>query len=623
MCGIIGFVTFKGGNIESEIEWVIRGKQTMNHRGPDSSAIWVSNNNKVCFGHLRLAILDLSNGGNQPMIDNTRGLSIIFNGEIYNYKELKELLIKKGYSFISQSDTEVLLSAYKEWGVECLQYLNGMFAFAIYDSQKDIIFLARDRAGEKPLFYSVDEKNLQFASELKGLFANKSLSRKINDIAFDSYLSEGYVPGNLSIIDNVFKLQAGNYLICNIETKEIQVKKYWSLPEIDINNPFSKNELVEKLENLLEDSVKKQSVADVSVGILLSGGVDSSLVTAMASRVNSTVNTFTVKFPGYGKFDESSHARLVASYFGTKHTELVAEASSVELLPLLAKQFDEPIIDSSMIPTYLVCKLIKQHCTVVLGGDGADELFGGYSHYDKLLKLQSNVAKFPLWMRSLFVNGIYGLFPTGYKGKNWLKAVDSDFDKDVPLIATYFDRSERLKMLNGSTDFIGSADQLRRESVYPSRDLLQRATRFDFNRYLAEDILVKVDRSSMLNSLEVRAPFLDYRIIDFAFSQVPSSFKASKENKKIILKELTKKVLPPEFDRVRKQGFSIPISSWLETKEWNSFFKEVLFDNDQRVFNHKFISGLFEGQKRGRSNGERLFGLVMFELWRKEYNINL
>ena len=342
----------------------------------------------------------------------------------------------------------------------------------------------------------------------------------------------------------------------------------------------------------------------------------------MALRATSKVKTFTVGFPGHGALDERQHARLIAEYFGTEHVELEAPTVSADILTKLARQFDEPIVDSSMIPTYLVSQLVRQHCTVALGGDGGDELFGGYGHYNRLLWMQQRLGKIPLKLRKLLALGAETLLPVGFKGRNWLQGLGVDLDRGVPLIASYFDRSARRQLLPkinfGSTtnpDSFESNDAL-------SLDLLQRATRNDFQNYLAEDILVKVDRASMLNSLEIRAPFLDVSLIEFAYGKVPSRLKATALDKKILLKRLTAKVLPPQFDQQRKQGFSIPLASWLKQGEFRDLFHSVLLD-DRCVFDRKAVGQLLKGQDQGRNNSERLFALVLFELWRTQYQISL
>ena len=621
MCGIVGIGSCRDQIDRSRLQ---RGIDKIKHRGPDGEGVWWSNDGRLGLGHRRLAIIDLSIGANQPMLNSSGKFVIIFNGEIYNYLELKAELLSQGAVFNSKSDTEVVLEAYRIWGYACLSKLNGMFAFAIFDLQKETLFLARDRAGEKPLFYSLQNGEFRFASEIKALIASTPDDYKINPLALDCFLNEGYVPGEYSILQGINKLPPANALIFELNSGKLKRWSYWELPDLCENSEtkFDEEQLLEDLETLLQDAVSKQLVADVSVGVLLSGGVDSSLITAMAVKAKSNVSTFTIRFPGFGKHDETEHARLIARFFGTKHIELESEQSNISLLPKLAAQFDEPIIDSSMIPTYLVSKLIRTHCTVALGGDGGDELFGGYSHYDKLLMLQRKARPFPFWMRKAISKSVLELLPIGYKGRSWIQAFGVDFKGDLPLIANYFNLTDRKELLGNDFHAFGMAEKIRNERITRGSDLLQLATRTDFKNYMAEDILVKVDRASMLNSLEIRAPYLDYRVIEFAFGKVPSSLKATSNNKKILLKKLATKILPPEFDKQRKQGFSIPLSSWLQKSEWINFFSEVLYDRDQVLFNHKMIQKLMEGQKKGYNSGEQLFGLVMFELWRKTYNIS-
>jgi len=355
---------------------------------------------------------------------------------------------------------------------------------------------------------------------------------------------------------------------------------------------------------------------------LLSGGVDSSLITAMAVRASSQVQTFTIGFPGHGKLDETEHARLIASHFGTHHTELMAEDVTADLLRRLARQFDEPIVDSSMIPTFLVSQLVRQHCTVALGGDGGDELFGGYGHYSRLRWMQKKLWAIPRPLRKSVALAAERLLPVGLKGRNYLQGLGDDLHNGLPLIASCFDATMRRRLLATQTGWPLVAESVQKSRVPIHPDLLQCATRMDFANYLAEDILVKVDRASMLNSLEVRAPLLDYRLIEFAFGKVPSHLKATQTKKKILLKRLTARVLPPEFDRQRKQGFSIPLGEWLKGGTFRMLFNDVLCD-PQCSFDATTVKSLLRGQDRGRSNGERLFALVLFELWRREYGVTL
>lgn len=622
MCGVVGIAS-----ISPQIQraWLAIGRDAMTHRGPDDAGEWWSDDSRVGLAHRRLSIIDLSPGGHQPMHDTTGVTSIVFNGEIYNFGELRAELVAKGHTFRSHSDTEVILVAYREWGTDCLSRLNGMFAFALYDARQQSLFLARDRAGEKPLFYHQAGGVLRFASELKALLADPTLPRRIEPTALDCYLAMGYVPGDRCILQGFNKLPPAHGMLFDLATGKTKIWRYWRLPELDAaasQGLVDESALLDELEFLLEGAVRHQLVADVPVGVLLSGGVDSSLITAMAVRASSRVQTFTIGFPGHGKLDETEHARLIARHFGTRHTELMAEPATADLLPRLARQFDEPMVDSSMIPTFLVSQLVRQHCAVALGGDGGDELFGGYGHYCRMMWMQSKLGSIPQPLRRGVSFAAGRLLPVGFKGRNWLQGLNADLHNGLPLIASYFDAITRHRLMSAQPGWQLVAEAIVKGRVPVHPDLLQRATRMDFQNYLAEDILVKVDRASMLNSLEVRAPFLDYRLIEFAFRKVPSHLKATMHDKKILLKRLSARVLPPEFDLQRKQGFSIPLADWLKTGAFRELFHSVLRD-PQCVFDAPTVNGLLRGQDRGCNNGERLFALVLFELWRQEYGVSL
>jgi asparagine synthase (glutamine-hydrolysing) len=625
MCGIVGIAT----NTQiKDRTWLASARDSLRHRGPDDAGEWWADDGRVGLAHRRLSIIDLSPAGRQPMLKLQDGLAIVFNGEIYNFRELRTELEHHGCRFRSNSDTEVILAAYEVWGTDCLSRLNGMFSFALHDATKQTVFLARDRAGEKPLFYHLNQGTLRFGSELKALLTDPVLQRRINPEALDCYLAMGYVPGGRCMLEGFNKLPAANALLFDLRTGDAKVWRYWNLPELSVEcagGAVNEVELLDELESLLEASVRRQLVADVPVGVLLSGGVDSSLITAMAARASSEVRTFTIGFPGHGTLDETEHARLISRHFGTRHTELIAEPATANLLPKLAQQFDEPVVDSSMIPTFLVSQLVGQNCTVALGGDGGDELFGGYGHHSRLLKMQELFGWMP-WSGRLAISKLAGNYmPLGFAGGNirtWIQALGVDLQRGLPLIASYFDATTRGQLMAQHADWKLVAEGIHRERVPHHPDLLQRATRMDFANFLAEDILVKVDRASMLNSLEVRSPLLDHRLIEFAFGKVPSRLKATSQDKKILLKRLTSRVLPPEFDRQRKQGFSIPLAAWLKTGPFLDMFHEVLLD-EGCMFDRRTVCGLLKGQERGRSNGERLFALVLFELWRREYHISI
>lgn len=618
MCGIIGVASPEG--IQSTT-WLQDGLNEMVHRGPDDSGIWISHNHMVSFGHRRLAVIDLSSSGHQPMTNASGSLCIVFNGEIYNHHELRNELISKGYKFISTSDTEVILVAYQEWGIDCIAHLNGMFALAIYDEVRKKIILARDRAGEKPLFYSFHNGFLKFSSELKGLFMDLECSRQINLEALNLYLEMGYVPGEGCIVEGINKLSAGKTLEYDLVSNSIEIKSYWSLPRYSqLSYKFSSpEELLYELELLLEDSVKMQMVSDVPVGILLSGGIDSSLITAMASRHASHIKTFTVGFPQFGKFDESEHAKLISSHYGTEHELLEADEINPNLLPLLARQYDEPIMDSSMIPTYLVSKMVKAQCTVALGGDGGDELFAGYAHHRRLIRAAFYKNFIPESIcRSLSI--IANLMPTGFKGRNWIKILGYDLNVEIPSVATQFDFKERVELLG--VDHAKNVVQYYFHGIAQNETLLQKITSKDFLNYLPEDILVKVDRASMMNSLELRAPFLDSRIIEFAFRRVPDQLKANKSQSKILLKMFANKLFPETFDIKRKQGFSLPLPIWFKKGIWREYAYTTLLE-EGCIFNKNVVKSLFDGLDAGRVNSERIYGLLIFELWRREYDMYL
>jgi asparagine synthase (glutamine-hydrolysing) len=620
MCGLVGIASLSPA---TDRTWLAVGRDAMTHRGPDDSGEWWSDDGLVGLAHRRLSIFDLSPAGHQPMQDTVRGLTIVFNGEIYNFRELRSELEQSGYAFRSNSDTEVLLAAYHAWGADCLSRLNGMFAFALYDARQQTVFLARDRAGEKPLFYHLDQGTLHFASELKALLASPTLPRRINPQSLDCYLAMGYVPGDRCMLQGFNKLPPAHAMVFNLQTGTSKVWRYWQLPVLSAEATTGQVDevaLLAELEFLLEDAVRRQLVADVPVGVLLSGGVDSSLVTAMAVRASSQVQTFTIGFPGHVDQDETEYARLISRHFGTRHTELMAAPATADLLPCLAHQFDEPMVDSSMIPTFLVSQLVRQQCAVALGGDGGDELFGGYGHHSRLLWMQRRLGRVPLPLRRAIALGSERLLPVGVKGRNWLQGLGVDLDHDLPLIASCFDVTTRRKLMLQHGAWATGAEAVVKRRVPLNPDLLQRATRMDFNNYLAEDILVKVDRASMLNSLELRAPLLDYRLIEFAYGRVPSYLKATAYEKKILLKRLTTRVLPPEFDRQRKQGFSIPLAEWLKAGPFRALFHAVLLD-ERCLFDRGTVLELLKGQDQGRNNGERLFSLVLFELWRQDYEI--
>jgi asparagine synthase (glutamine-hydrolysing) len=624
MCGIAGIA----GKLAGDPSGLVRSMcDSLVHRGPDDAGIWFSPGDGVSFGHRRLAIIDLSAAGHQPMADQSGQLQITFNGEIYNYQELQKELIQAGHCFRTATDTEVILEAYRAWGTGCLSRLNGMFAFVLYDHRSRVLFGARDRAGEKPLFYHHAGGRLAFGSELKAILADPELPRELDPESLQHYLAYGYVPQGRCILKGFRKLPAAHALLYHPEQDQLQIWPYWKLPDpCSQDVEVSEEDLLDQLESLLRDAVERQLIADVPVGILLSGGLDSSLITAMASQRHSgPVRTFTITFPGHGSFDEGPFARIVAKHFSTDHTELIAEDATIELLPQLACQYDEPIADSSMVPTYLVSKLVRQSNKVALGGDGGDELFGGYSHYNWINRLQQAQRLIPKQIRHTIANSLAERLPIGFRGRHYLRGLGVDGSEIVSFANLYFDKvmRERLiaPLLSGIPAGNGSPESSRAVLKW-GRTATQQATALDFLTYLPDDILVKVDRASMLNSLEVRAPFLDYRIIEFAFGRVPDRWRATKAGRKILLRKLAQRVLPPELDLTRKQGFSLPLARWFKGS-WGAFLETVLNEADPAIFNRNVIQDLLRAQRRGYTNMHRLFALTMFELWRREYSITI
>ena len=597
-------------------------RETMRHRGPDHAGLWISPDGRVALGHRRLSIVDLSASANQPFVDNSGRLAITFNGEIYNHTELRAELESVGSAFRTKCDTEVILEGYRVWGEEIVPRLNGMFAFAIHDASRRKLFLARDRAGEKPLFYSMNRGEFRFASELKAIMADPAFEARLDYQSVESYLAYGYVLGEKCILRDVRKLLPGYSLTIDLDSTAGSPKQFWKLPEPSTMET-GLDELAHELEHLLRDSVRRQLVADVPVGVLLSGGLDSSLVTAAAAGASSRrVRTFTVRFPGHHQHDEGEFARVVSDHFNTEHVELVAEPASVEVLPLLAEQFDEPMCDSSMIPTYLISQQIRKSATVALGGDGGDELFGGYRSYELLLKQQWIASLLPAAVRRVISRAARHIVPVGMKGRNYLSALDTQLGARIASARRLFDESYRRRLVPDLGSGPSEAETLGAGLCDPTLGLPGAAMAADFRGYLSGDILVKVDRASMLASLEVRSPWLDYRIIDFAFSRVPNRFRIRGSKQKIVSREVARSMLPASLNLDRKQGFSLPLQSWLQGS-WGSYVSDVLFDPSSTFFNGKAVRSLFEGQKRGYSNGERIFALVLFELWRRKYRPHL
>jgi asparagine synthase (glutamine-hydrolysing) len=612
MCAIIGI-----NSVDKAFNWELltRGRDAMRHRGPDDGGVWLSES--IGLAHRRLSILDLTSGGHQPMLSSDGNVAIVFNGEIYNYQELRTELETKGEIFKSQSDTEVLLRSYLVWGFDCVRRLNGMFAFAIYDRTKNNIFLARDRVGEKPLFYYQDQTSFRFASELKAILVDGKVSRKISWESMEHYLAFGYVPDALCILSGFHKLSAGHALVFNLQSRETKVWRYWNPPKY-VGGGASLEVLQEEFHHLFGAAVRQQLSADVPVGVLLSGGVDSSLVAAFAAKECRSLKTFSVVFPGNPDYDESKYSKIVADYLGADHTVVPVRDFNSCIIDKLAEQFDEPIGDSSMLPTYWVSNAVRQKCTVALGGDGADELFGGYKRYSRILKLERVRKMLPRLFRKIIGATASMALPIGIRGRRQFQYLGDEVNQFQ--YAAYFEEDLSRKILFNER---GRGLQIHRQSENPiaanASDLLQLITRYDFQRYLCDDILVKVDRASMLNSLEVRSPFLDINVVEFALNSIPSEYKANEREQKILLKAICNQIFPKTFDVSRKKGFSIPIDLWMSEKQSFKVFREILLD-PSCCFSQTIVNKLFSRLGQRYNNGERLFALGVFEMWRRKYD---
>lgn len=620
MCGIAGKVSF-GQSVDMPL--LERQRDSMTHRGPDSAGLWQSPDRRVGFAHRRLAIIDLSPGGHQPMVHQQTGVTITFNGEIYNYVSLRDDLRARGHEFRTHSDTEVILAAFVEWGVDCVERLDGMFALAIYDPRSERVMLARDRAGEKPLFYRVTSAGVEFASEMKALLLDPSCPRRIRAKSLDEFFGYGYVTGENTIFADIKRVEPGALLLIDLNSGSCTSRRYWSLPQFDQRTPKRQLDVVaSSLCEVLEGAVRRQLVADVPVGILLSGGVDSSIIAALAARVSeSRVRTFTVRFPGHSQYDEGPFAKLVAQHVGSDHVELEASPPDPDLMSRLVAQFDEPISDSSMIPTYLVCREIRRHATVAIGGDGGDELFGGYHRYPAQLRQEQLRARVPGFARRAIAAGS-ALLPVAAPGRGFLSALGGGADDSIANPGRIFREDERLALSRALREHAGvaagAAERVRRAFMRDRATLLQRATAVDFASYMVDDVLVKVDRASMLTSLEVRAPFLDRSVIEFAFSQVPDEFKATDIGRKLILRELGSSLLPASLDLTRKQGFSIPIDAWLQN-EWKSVIDDALQGESPMLVDASAVARYRGLLSQGKAVGNRLFTLAFLLLWEREY----
>ena len=609
MCGIIGIL----GDLKTpDLNWVDIAINKLSHRGPDSFGKWVDLQKNIILGHRRLSIIDKSNDSHQPYIYDDGKLIIVYNGEIYNYIELREKLKNVGFIFKTSGDTEVLIASYKYWGEDCLKYLNGMWSFAIYDqrngTEDEKLFIARDRTGEKPLYYRHCKARFEFASELKGI----KLNGDINLNSLNHYLALGYIPGELCIANGVNKLPAAHAGIFYRKNGSFKKWRYWNLPMYEsYDSSYSLNELAEESWELLKESVKLRLRSDVPVGIFLSGGLDSSLITAAASQVsNKQIKTFTMSLPK-NSLDESKHAELISKTFNTDHYTLPIENPALEILDKICDFIDEPIADSSIIPSFLVSRLTQKHVSVVLGGDGGDELFGGYQHYQTTLRKMFFLG----WVPDVFfkhISSFASLLTVGTKGRNFLTSLLGGPSQSTIWGTPYFDINLRKKLFKPEVfeilkNDIDLPEKRSLELFKNGLNIIDKLTRMDYQQNLTDNFLVKVDRTSMANSLEVRTPYLDIKIIEHAFKKISNIHKVTLTNKRKLQNLMAKKYLPKDFVLNRKQGFSIPLNNWMKKISLD----EVFSCDYKNYFNEHFIEMLINGQSKGKTNGSRLFCLLM------------
>lgn len=617
MCGIAGYADSAGSSIS--VVHLKAARDALTHRGPDDAGLWTSDDQRVGLATRRLRIIDLSERGHQPLV-GTNDDVISFNGEIYNYQELREDL-RDHWAFRSETDTEVIIAAYAHWGMDFVERLNGMFAFALADMRRRRLILARDRAGEKPLYYLRRGTQLLFASEPKALLRFPGVERRLDPQGLNEYLAFGYQRPDRSAFMGIQKLQPGQIATYHLDTGAFEVATYWQLPNLE---RAGSADSLHQLEVLLERSVRQRMIADVPLGISLSGGLDSSLVTAMAARHRPQgLSTFTVGFEGEPDHDERRFARVVAQQFGTDHHELVIDRDVSALLPELIEQFDEPLADSSIVPTFAIARLIRQHVTVVLGGDGGDELFGGYRHYQRVLRLAS-ARRIPRLARAAIAAGARSYLPIGRPGRTLLTGVAGDEVSSFAATVGLFGERDRAWLLSrrirNAIDDPGAPERRRRELVPTARGPIDRLTRLDFLTYLPDDILTKVDRATMRVSLEARAPWLDHTLIEFAFGSVATGDKVRGQELKWLPKQLAARVLP-DLAVQRKHGFSIPLRKWIVT-DWREHLEAATSKLEaEDVIERGRAAQLIQGQRSGFSNSERLFALLALGQWMLKYEV--
>lgn len=633
MCGIAGFIDFNKRTAEGVLH---KMTDILQHRGPDGDGHFTDITDYAItgLGHRRLSIIDLSNAASQPM--QFESLYIVFNGEIYNYNEIRDKLIVKGHHFSTHSDTEVILHAYKEWGNKCIDRFIGMFAFVIYDKLQQSIFCVRDRAGVKPFFWYYKNGLFLFASELKAFHQHPAFEKEMNRDAVAAFMQYGYVPTPHCIFNHSYKLQPGHTLTLHLKTKEIKIEKYWDVldfynkPKLNINLP----DAIVETERILEKAFQYRMVADVPVGVFLSGGYDSTCVTALLQK-NSTskINTFTIGVHDKG-LNEAPFAKATAAHLGTNHTEYYCTfREALEIVPDLPFYYDEPFADSSAIPTTLVSKLARQKVTVALSADAGDEIFAGYNKYDFLARVKYKIDRVPAPLRKTAVALMQRipahkipyfnnkpLFTTRYKKLMHLLKDSNTKEMLQNMAGIYFPDELNKIVLKKPLKLSSNFDQTLQKDYY---DDLSYMMAIDYKTYMLDDILQKVDRASMTVSLEGREPFLDQHIIEFA-AQLPADYKLHKGIKKYPLRQIVHKYVPQQMMERPKMGFGIPIADWLknELKGFVEEATETKFLEQQGIFNVGEVKELYRQFYNGKEQlHTKIWYLLMFQMWYKKWMV--
>jgi asparagine synthase (glutamine-hydrolysing) len=621
MCGITGFIYNSDTAVERDV--LERMNRAIEHRGPDEDGFYIKEN--VAMAMRRLSIIDLA-GGQQPMHNEDSSKWIVYNGEIYNYQELRAELDKRGHKFYTNSDTEAIVHLYDEFGEGCLEYLRGMFAFAIWDEREKSLFIARDRVGKKPLLYSHQPNgDLVFGSEFQALLQHPSIGREVDLDAIDKYLSYLCVPAPLTAFKQIRKLEPGHWLTW--KNGEVKTQRYW-LPEFNRKIKISENEAIEETTRIMREATKLRLISEVPLGAFLSGGVDSSIVVAlMAQESSAPVKTFSIGFEEQD-FSELKYARMVAEHVGAEYNEFIVRPNAIDVLPTLVEHYGEPYADSSAIPTYYVSRETRKHVTVALNGDGGDESFAGYERY-VALRLAERYARVPNFLRKAFIETPIGLWPTSETKKSRVRDLKRFLQAaELPRAERYFkwqssfDRSAKSTLytdefrarLNGNDAAKTIKFWLDNGS---GLGVVDAAMFTDQMTYLPNDLLVKVDIASMANSLEARSPFLDHKVIEFAAS-LPESIKARGLETKSLLKKVASRLVPREAIYRRKMGFGVPVGKWLR-EDMQDFARSVLLS--ERSLNRGIVRPetlykyLDEHTEARRDYGTQIWTLLMLELW--------